>query len=171
MALCALLAPLAGLAEGAPLPGPRKCGPATNDLHSALQTRRPGPKSHALRYVTYCGPAAAVIRSSGTTYRINPGHCAVGPGDFYAVRIGVLSIPPAESSHVLLITFREALAGAGTFKLTETETGYVHGLVHVPGSFRTYARSGTVTIGEGMGSGTFSFRVNGKHVTGTWTCG
>jgi hypothetical protein len=72
---------------------------------------------------------------------------------------------------VLLITFRGVQADAGTFKLMETESGYVHGLVHVPGTSRTYAKSGTVTIDKGMDSGTFAFRFNSQRVTGGWKCG
>ncbi len=72
---------------------------------------------------------------------------------------------------VLGITFRPTV-GAGTYKLAEqTATGYVHGLVHMPGTRGTDAESGTVTVDGDLRSVTFAFRVNGERVTGSWTCG
>jgi hypothetical protein len=72
---------------------------------------------------------------------------------------------------VLLILFRPAPVSAGTFKLAETATSVVQGLVQVPGVIGSYADSGTVTLNDGLRSGTFAFQVNGERVTGSWTCG
>jgi hypothetical protein len=123
-----------------------------------------------LRYVTYCGPAKAIVRHDGTTFGLHPGHCIFEASD-HIVRIGVLAVRDAVAMPVLVIVFRPAPVSAGTFKLAETATGFVQGLVQVPGVIGSYAESGTVTLNDGLRSGTFAFRVNGERVTGSWTCG
>jgi hypothetical protein len=169
--VCALVVPLGGWAHrGASPAPPRKCGPASNELHATLQTLKPGPLSHAVRYFTYCGPAKAIIRHDGTTFGLHPGHCVFEAGQFHAVALGALAVRDAVAMPMLGITFRPTV-GAGTFKLAETATGYVHGLVQVPGVRGIEADGGTVTVNDGLRSGTFAFRVNGERVTGSWTCG
>lgn len=130
-----------------------------------------GPLSHAVRYVTYCGPARAIVRHNGSTFGLHPGHCVFEAGAFHAVALGALALRDALPMPVLGITFRPTVSAGGTFTLGETPTGYVHGLVQVPGSLGSDAESGTVTIDDGLRSGTFAFRVNGQRVTGRWTCG
>ena len=170
--LCALVVPLGSWAQGGASPAsapPRKCGPASNRLHATLQTLKPGPLSHAVRYFTYCGPAKASFRYDGTTFRLHPGHCVFEAGLFHAVVLGVLAVRDAVNMPMLGITFRPTV-GAGTFKVGETSTGYVHAGVQMPG-IRSITEGGTVTVNDGLRSGTFAFRVNGKRVTGSWTCG
>ena len=169
--LCALVVPLGGWGHGGASPAPpRQCGPAGNQLHATLHTLKPGPLSRAVRYFTYCGPAKAIIRHDGYTFGLHPGYCVFEAGQLHAVALGALALRDAVAMPVLGITFRPPV-GAGTFKLAETATGYVHGLVQVPATRGNYAESGTVTVNGGLRSGTFAFRVNGKRVTGSWTCG
>lgn len=84
----------------------------------------------------------------------------------------MLAVRDAVAMPMLGITFRPTV-GAGTFKVAETATGYVHAGVLVPGVVRGigYDQGGTVTVNDGLRSGSFAFRVNGKRVTGSWTCG
>ena len=123
-----------------------------------------------MRYVTYCGPAKAIVRHDGAMFGLHPGHCVFEAGSFHAVVIGNLAVRDAVPMPLLGITFRPTV-GAGTFKVAETATSYVHVLVDVPGLRGTYAERGTVTVNDGLRSGTFAFRVNGERLTGSWTCG
>ena len=92
------------------------------DLHAMLQ---PGPHSHAVRYVTYCGPAKAIVRVNGSTFGLHPGHCVFEGDIFDGVRIGVLAVHDAAALPVIMIGFLPAPVSAGTFKLAETATGSI----------------------------------------------
>jgi hypothetical protein len=111
-------------------------------------------------YMRFCGPARAVVRVHGTSYRINGGICGdrSGPTRVYFGLIENGGRPGARGLSLVL----QPGNVAGSFKIIDS-------IVQVAGL--DLAPRGTAVVGDGRTSGTFAGEWKGTRVTGSWVCG
>jgi hypothetical protein len=136
------------------LPAPPHCTATDNGKQAILHIPTPGlPGGHPL-YVRFCGPAQAVVRLGGSSYRIRGGSCTDTTG-YEAIRIG-------------LHAFAHAPVRASFLAFVSSAAPAV--FIQLPGI--RYATGQATTSGTPIRSGRFSGHLrNGTPFDGSWTCG
>lgn len=161
----------------ASVPAPPKCGSTTSKRFATeVLTRNPEFVRLSKLYERWCGRARAVIRIEGSVFRISGGHCVSEFGyGLDAVKIGLIATPPATSRSWLSIDLLPPPRAGMTVKLGIRNSPPTRNiaLLVVPPKLPDKVGpepTGTVTIGSEMRSGTFLFNIDGRQVSGSWTC-
>ena len=150
-----LLLAAVGLLTGVGLAGNALAGARSSSCTAGVST------VGGAKVRTFCGPAKAIAKTAGKTFRFSGGQCAVSQG-FFTVNIGSITLPPAKAKFTYLgIDVKVPRAGVHHNQIVSWQ---------VPG--KGYSILGaTVTVSAGLKSGTFSGRViGGGAATCSFSC-